>query len=155
MYIARDYWIYCYFWCTIGLCSSFFTLFHFMWMLRSAAFPTYRRDHANARLPRSSSIDSMVDAVWSETPRPSLTLSPPAQTTTQQTPQYLQISYGNTGSISRRESLLSPSTNRRAKQQRYLAGKCICISFYLLIHIWDVAVCVYACVPTVSIVCQK
>lgn len=82
-----------------------------------------RRDHANARIPRSSSIDSMVEAVWSETPRPSLTLSPPPQTTSQPTPQYLQINYGNTGSISRRESLLSPSAGRRAKQQRYIAGK--------------------------------
>lgn len=65
----------------------------------------------------------MVEAVWSETPRPSLTLSPPPQTTSQPTPQYLQINYGNTGSISRRESLLSPSAGRRAKQQRYIAGK--------------------------------
>ncbi|XP_055322318.1 uncharacterized protein LOC129578170 isoform X3 [Sitodiplosis mosellana] len=82
-----------------------------------------RRDNANARIPRSSSIDSMVEAVWSETstPRPSLTLSPPPQTS-QPTPQYLQINYGNTGSISRRESLLSPSAGRRAKQQRYVAA---------------------------------
>lgn len=71
----------------------------------------------------------MVEAVWSESPRPSLTLSPPPQSAGQQqqqhqpTPQYLQINYGNTGSISRRESLLSPSANRRAKQQRCIAGK--------------------------------
>lgn len=69
----------------------------------------------------------MVEAVWSESTRPSLTLSPPPQSGEQQkhqsTPQYLQINYGNTGSISRRESLLSPSANRRAKQQRCIAGK--------------------------------
>lgn len=72
----------------------------------------------------------MVEAVWSETPR-TLTLPPPPQTnsstascsTTAQTPQYLHINYGNTGSISRRESLLSPSAGRRAKQNRGIAGK--------------------------------
>lgn len=41
----------------------------------------------------------------------------------QQTPQYLQINYGNTGTISRRESLLSPSAGRREKQLRCIVGK--------------------------------
>lgn len=68
---------------------------------------------------RSSSIDSMVEAVWSEaTPRPSLTVTSPQST------QLLQINYGNnTLSVSRRESLLSPSVGRRTKQHRGLAGK--------------------------------
>lgn len=67
----------------------------------------------------------MVDAVWSEsTPQPSLHLTPQPQTTI--TPQYLQISYGNAGSAnSRRESLLSPSANRRTKVQRGIAGECL------------------------------
>lgn len=63
----------------------------------------------------------MVEAVWNETPQQSFMLSPQPQTTL--TPQYLQISYGNVGNISRRESLLSPSTNRRSKIQRGIAGK--------------------------------
>lgn len=100
-------------------------------MFKAKCSKFFRRDHANSRIPRSSSIDSMVEAVWSETPRTSLTLSPPPQTqsttasgsTTAQTPQYLHINYGNTGSISRRESLLSPSTGRRTKQNRGIAGK--------------------------------
>lgn len=68
----------------------------------------------------------MVDAVWSEsTPQPSLHLTPQPQTTI--TPQYLQISYGNAGNAggSRRESLLSPSPNRRTKVQRGIAGECL------------------------------
>lgn len=86
------------------------------------AAPTRRRD-TNGRIPRSSSIDSMVDAVWNETPRTSLTTPtlPVPQPTT--TPQYLQINYGNTGSNSRRESLLSPSAGRRSKQHRSIAGE--------------------------------
>lgn len=74
----------------------------------------------------------MVEAVWSETTQPSLTLSPPPQTTI--TPQYLQINYGNTGSISRRESLLSPSAGRRAKHQRGIAGKFHSFSFFYSNH---------------------
>lgn len=111
------------FYSNIQFDSKFISSFNFV---RKIGFFFYcsqhRRDHANARIPRSSSIDSMVEAVWSETSRPSLTLSPPPQAS-QPTPQYLQINYGNTGSISRRESLLSPSAGRRAKQQRYIAGK--------------------------------
>lgn len=74
----------------------------------------------------------MVDAVWSEsTPQPSLHLTPQPQTTI--TPQYLQISYGNAGSAnSRRESLLSPSPNRRTKVQRGIAGECSATYFFLL-----------------------
>lgn len=64
----------------------------------------------------------MVDAVWNETAQqPSVELSPQPQTTI--TPQYLQISYGNAGSTNRRESLLSPSANRRTKVQRGIAGE--------------------------------
>lgn len=93
-----------------------------------------RRDNAN-RIPRSSSIDSMVEAVWCAAPRTSLQFPSPTQLTTQphqqHTPQYLQINYGNTGTISRRESLLSPSAGRREKQLRCIAGK-LC----LFIVIW-------------------
>lgn len=81
-----------------------------------------RRDQANNRLPHSSSIDSMVEAVWSEPSQSSLTLSSKPEATI--TSQYLQISYGNAGSVSRRESLLSPSANRRTKLQRGIASKC-------------------------------
>lgn len=69
----------------------------------------------------------MVEAVWCTTPRISLPLASPAQVTIQPyqqpTPQYLQINYGNTGTISRRESLLSPSAGRREKQLRCVTGK--------------------------------
>lgn len=73
----------------------------------------------------------MVEAVWSETSRPSLSLPQKNATTAPPTatPQYLQINYGNTGSISRRESLLSPSAGRRAKQARGIAGKFV-VSFF-------------------------
>lgn len=73
----------------------------------------------------------MVDAVWSEsTPQPSLHLMPQPQTTI--TPQYLQISYGNAGTASnRRESLLSPSANRRTKVQRGIAGECLQTHFLI------------------------
>lgn len=87
-------------------------------------------------MPRSSSIDSMVEAVWNESsaklllPSASTVQQPTIQTTIQQTtPQYLQINYGNTGntgSTSRRESILSPSAGRRAKQQKNIASKFYC-----------------------------
>lgn len=99
----------------------------------------FRRDQANSRIPRSASIDSMVEAVWSVSPRPSLTVSPPhlvvpgtgtttftgSQLTSQQQQQHrlsqqLQINYE---SISRRESLLSPSSGRRTKQNRGITCK--------------------------------
>lgn len=105
-----------------------FSLFYFIYFPQR--IPN-RRD-TNGRIPRSSSIDSMVEAVWNETPRTSLTpttlpVPQPHQQQQQQqptpTPQYLQINYGNTGSNSRRESLLSPSAGRRNKQNRSIAGK--------------------------------
>lgn len=75
----------------------------------------------------------MVEAVWNESsvklllPPAQTVHQPSIQTTVQQpTPQYLQINYGNTGSTgstSRRESLLSPSAGRRAKQQKNIASK--------------------------------
>lgn len=108
--------------------------------------PINRRD-TNGRIPRSSSIDSMVEAVWNETPRSSLTpatlpVPQPYQQQQQQppatTPQYLQINYGNTGSNSRRESLLSPSAGRRNKQNRSIAGK---FTNHMIIMIPHFAVC--------------
>lgn len=93
------------------------------------------RDNGN-RIPRSSSIDSMVETVWSVAPRISLPLASPMQTASYQTQQYLQINYGNTGTISRRESLLSPSAGRREKQQRLIASKCFCVCFILNSTIW-------------------
>lgn len=77
----------------------------------------YRRENAaNNRLPRSASIDSMVEAVWSESSRPSLTVYPPESTSAYaQNFQTLTIS---NESSSRRESLLSPSSGRRTKQHR-------------------------------------
>lgn len=77
----------------------------------------------------------MVEAVWNDSSVKLLLPPAPAvqqqtlQTTVQQpTPQYLQINYGNTGtgSTSRRESLLSPSAGRRAKQQKNIASKYRC-----------------------------
>lgn len=91
------------------------------------------RDHANSRIPRSASIDSMVEAVWSVSPRPSLTVSPPhlvvpcgGSTTPSQSQQQHRASQQltiNYESVSRRESLLSPSTGRRAKQNRGISCK--------------------------------
>ncbi|XP_041761847.1 uncharacterized protein LOC121588212 isoform X1 [Anopheles merus] len=71
-----------------------------------------RRDKTNKPIPRSSSIDSMVDAVWSEFP-PSVPGSARNSVSTQ-IPSNLNIFLGS----NRRESMLSPSSNRRSKQQR-------------------------------------
>uniref|UniRef100_A0A182Y3T9 Uncharacterized protein n=1 Tax=Anopheles stephensi TaxID=30069 RepID=A0A182Y3T9_ANOST len=75
-----------------------------------------RRDKTNKPIPRSSSIDSMVDAVWSEFP-PSAPGSARNSVSTQ-IPSNLNIFLGST----RRESMLSPSSNRRSKQQRGISG---------------------------------
>ncbi|KFB42747.1 AGAP013340-PA-like protein [Anopheles sinensis] len=75
-----------------------------------------RRDKTNKPIPRSSSIDSMVDAVWSEFP-PSAPGSARNSVSTQ-LPSNLNIFLGST----RRESMLSPSSNRRSKQQRGISG---------------------------------
>ncbi|XP_058055705.1 uncharacterized protein LOC131207114 [Anopheles bellator] len=76
-----------------------------------------RRDKTNKPIPRSSSIDSMVDAVWSEFP-PSTPGSARNSVSTQP-PSNLNIFLGST----RRESMLSPSSNRRTKQQRGIFGE--------------------------------
>uniref|UniRef100_A0A182MM56 Uncharacterized protein n=1 Tax=Anopheles culicifacies TaxID=139723 RepID=A0A182MM56_9DIPT len=76
----------------------------------------YRRDKTNKPIPRSSSIDSMVDAVWSEFP-PSAPGSARNSVSTQ-IPSNLNIFLGS----NRRESMLSPSSNRRSKQQRGISG---------------------------------
>lgn len=83
-----------------------------------------RRDGANSRLPRSSSIDSMVEAVWNDaspspSPRPSLCVP-------QTSSNLLQPDYGVSQPPSRRESLLSPSAGRRSKQNRGMTGKWMC-----------------------------
>uniref|UniRef100_A0A182KBY9 Uncharacterized protein n=1 Tax=Anopheles christyi TaxID=43041 RepID=A0A182KBY9_9DIPT len=75
-----------------------------------------RRDKSNKPIPRSSSIDSMVDAVWSEFP-PSVPGSARNSVSTQ-IPSNLTIFLGS----NRRESMLSPSSNRRSKQQRGISG---------------------------------
>ncbi|XP_055383504.1 phosphatidylinositol 3-kinase 2-like [Condylostylus longicornis] len=122
---------------------------------------SWERKDYGSKLPRSASIDSMVDTVWNDSPRPSLnvprnsttsTTSVPifqmssvtsaaaANNTTQnqnsnlgfhvpQQPSQLNINtYSSFGSfsvsgsfVSRRESLLSPSSNRRTKQNRGIA----------------------------------
>ncbi|XP_049533524.1 uncharacterized protein LOC125950010 isoform X3 [Anopheles darlingi] len=71
-----------------------------------------RRDKTNKPIPRSSSIDSMVDAVWSEFP--SSAPGSARNSVSTQLPSNLNIFLGST----RRESMLSPSSNRRTKQQR-------------------------------------
>ncbi|XP_040160855.1 uncharacterized protein LOC120898713 isoform X2 [Anopheles arabiensis] len=75
-----------------------------------------RRDKTNKPIPRSSSIDSMVDAVWSEFP-PSVPGSARNSVSTQ-IPSNLNIFLGS----NRRESMLSPSSNRRSKQQRGISA---------------------------------
>ncbi|XP_049300772.1 uncharacterized protein LOC125774671 isoform X3 [Anopheles funestus] len=75
-----------------------------------------RRDKTNKPIPRSSSIDSMVDAVWSEFP-PSAPGSARNSVSTQ-IPSNLNIFLGS----NRRESMLSPSSNRRSKQQRGISA---------------------------------
>lgn len=78
----------------------------------------YRRENAaNNRLPRSASIDSMVEAVWSESSRPSLTVYPPESTSSTYAQNFQTLTISNENS-SRRESLLSPSSGRRTKQHR-------------------------------------
>lgn len=63
----------------------------------------------------------MVEAVWNDSP--SLTVSPPEKSTSNNNnnnynqPHQLQINYGSQPDY-RRESLLSPSTGRRTKQNR-------------------------------------
>lgn len=135
-------------------CSSFFIelLFFYFIIYHALSFFclmfTCRRDPTNSRLPRSSSIDSMVEAVWNESTRPSI-IEPDDVSSTSSTHSEFQftslgsISGGNgsggggggSGSSSkatlsllgptiRRESLLSPSAGRRTKQFRGINGKC-------------------------------
>ncbi|XP_021711871.1 uncharacterized protein LOC5576140 [Aedes aegypti] len=85
-----------------------------------------RRDKDSKRIPRSSSIDSMVDAVWSEFPssgpgsaRNSVSNQSAQSQSTSNVPSSLNIFL----SSNRRESMLSPSSNRRSKHQRGISGK--------------------------------
>lgn len=76
-------------------------------------FICFRRDPLNSRLPRSSSIDSMVEAVWSETP-----VSPSE-------PLPVPILSEKRSSLrpDKALALVSPSVGRRAKGQRATNGK--------------------------------
>lgn len=67
---------------------------------------------SSAYLPRSSSIDSMVDAVWTETMSGST--SPTKRTS---------ITSTGSGGRERPLSLVSPSVGRRMKGQRGINGK--------------------------------
>ncbi|XP_055585347.1 uncharacterized protein LOC129738182 [Uranotaenia lowii] len=83
-----------------------------------------RRDPGSKPMPRSSSIDSMVDAVWSEFPASAPgsarnSVSNQSSQSTTNVPSNLNIFL----SSNRRESMLSPSSNRRSKQQRGISGK--------------------------------
>lgn len=104
-----------------------------------------RDQTGNTRIPRSASIDSMVEAVWNTSPRASITVDPPSElavpsfpnsgggcSTTpgqscsepssatigsqQRASQQLHINCAEM--VIRRESLLSPSAGRRSKQHR-------------------------------------
>ncbi|EAT35188.1 AAEL012626-PA, partial [Aedes aegypti] len=84
-----------------------------------------RRDKDSKRIPRSSSIDSMVDAVWSEFPssgpgsaRNSVSNQSAQSQSTSNVPSSLNIFL----SSNRRESMLSPSSNRRSKHQRGISA---------------------------------
>ncbi|XP_062563267.1 ankyrin repeat and fibronectin type-III domain-containing protein 1 isoform X3 [Armigeres subalbatus] len=84
-----------------------------------------RRDKDSKRIPRSSSIDSMVDAVWSEFPpsgpgsaRNSVSNQSNQSQSTSNVPSNLNIFL----SSNRRESMLSPSSNRRSKHQRGISA---------------------------------
>nr|XP_029723303.1 uncharacterized protein LOC109400223 isoform X2 [Aedes albopictus] len=84
-----------------------------------------RRDKDSKRIPRSSSIDSMVDAVWSEFPssgpgsaRNSVSNQSAQSQSTSNVPSSLNIFL----SSNRRESMLSPSSNRRSKYQRGISA---------------------------------
>jgi hypothetical protein len=82
----------------------------------------YSRDPATGHLPRSSSIDSMVEAVWCDSPRASIS---------SECPQTLTPNYGNL-LAPRRESFMSPAAGRRTKQHRGINGeyKCFCSVFH-------------------------
>ncbi|XP_065084447.1 ankyrin repeat and fibronectin type-III domain-containing protein 1 isoform X3 [Ochlerotatus camptorhynchus] len=82
-----------------------------------------RRDKDSKRIPRSSSIDSMVDAVWSEFPSSAPgsarnSVSNQSSQSTSNVPSSLNIFL----SSNRRESMLSPSSNRRSKHQRGISA---------------------------------
>ncbi|XP_052567536.1 uncharacterized protein LOC128092308, partial [Culex pipiens pallens] len=85
-----------------------------------------RRDKGCKPIPRSSSIDSMVDAVWNEFPtsapgsaRNSVSNQSSQSQSTSNVPSNLNIFL----SSNRRESMLSPSSNRRSKHQRGISGE--------------------------------
>ncbi|XP_055902102.1 uncharacterized protein LOC129938513 isoform X2 [Eupeodes corollae] len=91
-----------------------------------------RRDTLTGKIPRSASIDSVADAVWCDSPRPSLTV--PRHFPFQHRPSSSSlISNISTGSgiqhpsqlnvdlgSNRRESVLSPSSTRRNKLTRII-----------------------------------
>lgn len=69
----------------------------------------YRRDTVNNRLPRSASIDSMVDTVWAETSETVEPLVVPEKRLSVRSERAL--------------GLVSPSVGRRMKGQRGVNGK--------------------------------
>ncbi|XP_055525346.1 uncharacterized protein LOC129718521 isoform X2 [Wyeomyia smithii] len=78
-----------------------------------------RRDKGCKPIPRSSSIDSMVDAVWNEFPSTGAeggrnSVSNQSSQSTTNVASSLNVFL----SSNRRESVLSPSSNRRSKHQR-------------------------------------
>ncbi|XP_055848804.1 uncharacterized protein LOC129913874 isoform X7 [Episyrphus balteatus] len=91
-----------------------------------------RRDTLTGKIPRSASIDSVADAVWCDSPRPSLTvprhfpfqhrpsssslLSNISTGSGIQHPSQLNVDLGS----NRRESVLSPSSTRRNKLTRII-----------------------------------
>ncbi|XP_058458113.1 ankyrin repeat and fibronectin type-III domain-containing protein 1-like isoform X2 [Malaya genurostris] len=82
-----------------------------------------RRDKDCKPIPRSSSIDSMVDVVWNEFP--SSGSSSARNSMSNQSSNLLSNVPSNLNlflSSNRRESVLSPSSNRRSKHQRGISA---------------------------------
>ncbi|XP_055525349.1 uncharacterized protein LOC129718521 isoform X4 [Wyeomyia smithii] len=82
-----------------------------------------RRDKGCKPIPRSSSIDSMVDAVWNEFPSTGAeggrnSVSNQSSQSTTNVASSLNVFL----SSNRRESVLSPSSNRRSKHQRGISA---------------------------------
>lgn len=140
----------------LGFCVWFYVFFKCIYTYLLIPSLAFSRDHANNRIPRSSSIDSMVEAVWNASPRSSLTVpnavtpsqphivyttgpdvcscdigvNPTTVTLTTSFNQHqqqrsnqhcLQINYDT--SVSRRESVLSPTNSRRSKMHQATACK--------------------------------
>lgn len=104
-----------------------------------------RRDRANSCLPRSASIDSVVEAVWSNCTNSAALVDDSDQTRPSNSntlnPKYLHVNYGATNTTpSRRESagILSPSPGRK-KSLRGLSSELniyhnMCISIWLPVN---------------------